>query len=139
MTFGLSLGNAVAGGVNAVGQALGNIGSATRGNASARAGTAGRNYQDVLDQAQRLGFDMNELADAAAQRAQADTRFQQSVGMENLAFSRGLNADQMRQNTYNNMAQNEQQNRFNAAQGLVDAYNQARQSTQNLMANTLRF
>lgn len=127
-----SLGRAVAG-------AAMNAGSAFAGNVAGRAATAGRNYDDVLDHAKNLGFDMNELANAAASRAQTDMKFQQGVGMENQAFARGLNADQMRQNTYNNMAQNEQQNRFNAAQGLVDAYSQARNTNANLMANTLRF
>ncbi|MFN6460847.1 MAG: hypothetical protein RMZ41_003240 [Nostoc sp. DedVER02] len=125
--------------LRAAGSAATNIVGAGIGNAASRAATAGRNYDDVLNHAQSLGYDLNELANAAAQRAQNDTKFQQGVGMENLAFSRGLNADQMRQQTYNNMAQNEQQNRFNAAQGLVDAYNNARQTNANLMANTLRF
>jgi hypothetical protein len=125
--------------LRAAGGAATNIIGAGIGNAASRAGTAGRNYDDVLDHAKSLGFDMNELANAAAQRAQTDTKFQQGVGMENLAFSRGLNADQMRQNTYNTMAVNEQANRFQAAQGLVDAYNQARNTNANLMANTLRF
>ncbi|ABA24675.1 hypothetical protein Ava_D0010 [Trichormus variabilis ATCC 29413] len=125
--------------LRAAGSAASNIAGAAIGNAAGRAATAGRNYDDVLDQAKALGFDMNELANAATARAQTDMRFQQGVGMENQAFARGLNADQMRQNTYNNMAINEQQNRFNAAQGLVDAYNQARNTNANLMANTLRF
>jgi hypothetical protein len=125
--------------LRAAGSAATNIVGAGMGNISSRAATAGRSYDDVLDHAKSLGFDMNELANAAASRAQTDMKFQQGVGMENQAFARGLNADQMRQNTYNNMAQNEQQNRFNAAQGLVDAYNSARQTNANLMANTLRF
>lgn len=136
MTFGLSLPQ-VAG--SAISSAASRIGAAAIGNAASRAATAGRNYDDVINQARASGFDLNELANAAARRAQEDARFQQNVGQENLSFSRGLNADQMRQNTYNTMAVNEQQNRFNAAQGLVDAYNQARNSTANLMANTLRF
>ncbi|MBW4674677.1 MAG: hypothetical protein KME52_11805 [Desmonostoc geniculatum HA4340-LM1] len=127
-----SLGRAAAG-------AAANAGSAFAGNFAGRAATAGRNYDDVLNHAQSLGFDLNELANHASRRAQEDMRFQQGVGMENQSFARGLNADQMRQQTYNNMAQNEQQNRFAAAQGLVDAYNQARNTNANFLANTLRF
>ncbi len=125
--------------LRAAGNAASNIAGAGAGNFASRAATAGRNYDDVLNHAQSLGFDMNELANAASQRAQTDMRFQQGVGMENQAFARGLNADQMRQNTYNQMAVNEQANRFAAAQGLVDAYNNARQTNANFMANTLRF
>lgn len=125
--------------LKAAGSAATNIVGAGVGNVASRAATAGRNYDDVLNHAKSLGFDMNELANAAASRAQDDMKFQQGVGMENQAFARGLNADQMRQNTYNQMAVNEQANRFNAAQGLVDAYNSARATTANLMANTLRF
>jgi hypothetical protein len=123
--------------------ALGNVASSAIGNAASRAGTAGRNYDDVLEAAERSGANMQELANAAADRAQRrgqdETRFQQGVGMENLSFSRGLNADQMRQQTYNSMAQNEQNNRAGIAQGLLSDYSQARNNATNLMANTLRF
>ncbi len=109
------------------------------GNLQAQAGTFGRNHEEILDHVEKLGFSMNDLANAASQRAQRDARSMQRMGMENQAFGRGLNADQMRQQTFNNMAQNEQQNRFQAAQGLVDAYNQARTTNANFMANTLKF
>lgn len=127
---------------NAVGGAIGNAvrsgGSAFAGNIGSRAATAFRSYDDVIEHAKSLGFDPNELANAASRRAQEDARFQQGVTEQGQAFARGIQADGMRQQTYNNMAQNEQQNRFNAAQGLVDAYNQARQTNANLMANAYR-
>jgi hypothetical protein len=120
-----------------------NMFSAASGNAAGRVGTAGRNYNDVLDAAERSGVNLQELANQAADRAAGrsrdETRFQQGVGMENLAFSRNLNADQLRQMQYNQMATNEQQNRAGIAQGLLQDYANARNSAANLMSNTLRF
>ena len=78
-------------------------------------------------------------ASRAQKLAQDDARFTQGVVMENKAFGRGLDADKMRQETYNKMAENEQSNRFNAAQGLVNAYNDARRTNADLMARTLQF
>lgn len=124
-------------------QAGANMFAGASGNMAGRAATAGRSYNDVLDAAERSGVNLQELANQAADRAAGrsrdETRFQQGVGMENLAYSRGLNADQMRQNTYNSMAMNEQQNRANIAQGLLNDYSQARNAATNLMASTLRF
>lgn len=121
----------------------GNIAGAGIGNVASRAAVGGRSYDDVLNAAEQSGVNMMDLANAASDRAQrrgqSEAKFQQGVGMENLAFSRGLNADQMRQNTYNNMAISEQQNRANLAQGLLNDYSQARNNATNLMASTLRF
>jgi hypothetical protein len=118
---------------------LENSGSSFSGNLASKAAVGDRDYNDVIENAKRLGLDTNELANRLQKKAQEDMRFQQGVAMENTSFSRGLGADKMRQETYNKMAENEQKNRFDASKSLMDAYGQARQTNANLMAQTLRF
>lgn len=100
---------------------------------------AGGNYNDVVNLSKKLGIPPEKILELAKNQSRDEYTFQQGIGQENLGFSRGLNADQMRQSQYNQMAGNEQQNRQATAMGLLNDYASARNAAGQLMASTLRF
>ena len=116
----------------AAGAALPHLLNSGMGNFASRAGTLGyQGYTNpVRGYAANTGADLQGIysqnLNQARRFANEDARMAQGMGMQNSAFKRGLEADQMRQATFNNMAVNDQANRASAAASLLDSYNQAR-------------
>lgn len=136
-----AIGNAVAPGLMNAGR---NLFGAGMGNVAAGVGTAGgkaRNIDQILDYANQSGIGLEELYNRNVERSRAmgrqDAAQAQNMSMQNSTFRRGLEADRMKQETFNNMALNEQANRANAAGSLLDSYNQARNAAIQMATSSL--
>ncbi len=113
------------------------------GNMQARAATFGnQSYTNPIgNYAASTGAGLQGMYDRnlnqSRQFANEDARMQQGYAMQNAGFKRGLEADQMRQATFNTMGINDQNNRANAAASLLDSYNQARAAAMQMATASL--